>query len=50
MSLEKIAHAKDLLRSVEIKAATATRVAAKGSNGEALRIWHEIMGKYFPTQ
>lgn len=37
------------LRSAEVKAAQAVNLEKQGRNGEALTLWREIMGKYFPT-
>ncbi|HEX8700111.1 MAG TPA: CBASS oligonucleotide cyclase, partial [Myxococcaceae bacterium] len=41
--------AADVLRSAEMKAALATRLEKQGKQGEALVLWRELMGKYFPT-
>lgn len=41
--------AVEVLRQAEVKAARAVRLEAQGKNGEALILWREIMGKYFPT-
>ena len=37
------------LRAAEVKAARAVRLEHQGKNGEALALWREVMGKYFPT-
>ena len=37
------------LRSAEVKASHAVRLEQQGKTGEALVLWREIMGKYFPT-
>ena len=37
------------LRAAEVKAARAVRLEQQGKNGEALALWHKVMGKYFPT-
>ena len=39
----------DALRAAEVKAARAVQLERQGKNGEALALWREIMGKYFPT-
>lgn len=39
----------DALRAAEVKAARAVRLEQQGKNGEALAVWREVMGKYFPT-
>ena len=38
-----------VLRNAEKDAARAARLERQGKNGEALALWREIMGKYFPT-
>lgn len=38
-----------VVRAAETKAALAVRLAAQGKAGEALAVWREIMGKFFPT-
>jgi len=37
------------LRTAEINAARAVRLEQQDKTGEALALWHEIMGKYFPV-
>jgi len=37
------------LRTAEVKAARAVRLEQQGKSGEALALWREVMGKYFPT-
>jgi hypothetical protein len=32
-----------------VKAARAVHREQQGKNGEALVLWREVMGKYFPT-
>ena len=39
----------DALRAVEVKAARAVRLEQQGKTGEALALWRDIMGKYFPV-
>lgn len=41
--------AAEVLRAAEVKAARAVRLEQQGKTGEALALWAEIMGKYFPT-
>lgn len=49
MTPEKRRIAMDALRQAEVKAARAVRLAQQNKNGEALALWREVMGKYFPT-
>lgn len=49
MTPELIAAAQDKLRSAEMRAALAARLEKQGRQGEAIAIWNEIMGRYFPT-
>lgn len=49
MTPAKQQNAVDILRSAEIRAAHAVHLEKQGKNGEALAIWREVMGKYFPT-
>lgn len=49
MTDEKRRNAVAVLRAAEIKAARAVHLEQQGKNGEALALWREIMGKYFPT-
>jgi len=44
-----IKQAIDLLRKAETKAARAMHLEKQGKQGEALAVWREIMGRYFPT-
>lgn len=37
------------MRTAEMKAARAVRLEQQGKMGEALTLWREVMGKYFPT-
>ena len=37
------------LRQAEKRASLAMRREAEGKQGEALALWAEIMGRYFPT-
>lgn len=41
--------AAKVLRDAEISAAKAVQLEKQGKNSEALALWREIMGKYFPT-
>jgi hypothetical protein len=36
------------LRQAELKATLAVRLEATGKQGDALRVWSELIGKYFP--
>jgi Second Messenger Oligonucleotide or Dinucleotide Synthetase domain len=38
-----------VLRATQVKAARATHLEQQGKTGEALALWCEIMGKYFPS-
>jgi hypothetical protein len=49
MTAEKRQQAVAALRAAEVKAARAIHLEQQGKNGEALALWREIMGKYFPT-
>jgi hypothetical protein len=49
MTPEKRRIAIDALRQAEVQAARAVRLAQQKKNGEALALWREVMGKYFPT-
>jgi Second Messenger Oligonucleotide or Dinucleotide Synthetase domain len=49
MTPQKRQAAVEALRQAEVKAARAVRLEQQGKNGEALSLWREIMGKYFPT-
>lgn len=49
MTPQKRQEAVRALRSAEVKATQAVNLEKQGKNGEALTLWREIMGKYFPT-
>jgi len=49
MTPQKRAEAAATLRAAEVNAARAVRLEQQGKNGEAITLWSEIMGKYFPT-
>lgn len=49
MTAQKRQEAVAALRAAEVKAARATYLERQGKNGEALVVWREVMGKYFPT-
>jgi hypothetical protein len=49
MTPEKRQKAVTALRAAEVNAARAVRLEQQGKTGEALALWREIMGKYFPT-
>lgn len=49
MTPQKQQAAINALRAAEMKAARAVRLEKQGQNGEALALWREVMGKYFPT-
>lgn len=49
MTPQKRQAAVAALRAAEVKAARAVRLEQQGKNGEALALWREVMGKYFPT-
>jgi hypothetical protein len=49
MTPQKRQEAVAALRTAEVKAARAVRLEQQGKNGEALLLWGEVMGKYFPT-
>lgn len=48
MTPELIKNAKIVLNEAHRKATLAARAEETGRQGEALRIWHEILGDYFP--
>ena len=48
MDANRIAQAKTALREAQRKAALAMRSTQVGRQGEALGIWREILGDYFP--
>lgn len=41
--------AAEVLRSVEVRAARAVRLEHQGKTGDALALWRELIGKYFPV-
>ena len=49
MAADKRYKGAEALRAAEVKAARAVRLEQQGKTGEALALWREIMGKYFPT-
>lgn len=49
MTAQKRTAAVAALRSAEVRAARAVHLEQQGKNGEALQLWREVMGKYFPT-
>lgn len=49
MTAEKRRKAVEALRTAEVNAARAVRLEQQGKTGEALALWREIMGRYFPT-
>ncbi len=49
MTPQLIAAAKEKLRQAEMKAALAVRLEKQGKQTEAISLWREIMGRYFPT-
>ncbi len=49
MTSDKRRGAVDALRTAEVKAARAVYLERQGKTGEALALWREIMGKYFPV-
>jgi hypothetical protein len=49
MTPAKRQEAAAALRAAEVKVARAVRLEQQGKTGEALALWGEIMGKYFPT-
>ena len=49
MTPQKRQSAVAALRAAEVKAARAVRLEQQGKAGEALAVWREVMGKYFPT-
>jgi hypothetical protein len=48
MTPDRIAEARKGLQEAQRKAALAARAEQTGRQGEALRIWREILGDYFP--
>lgn len=49
MTPELVKNAVEALRKAETKAALAVRLEKQGKQGEALALWKDIMGRYFPT-
>lgn len=49
MTSQKRQEAITALRTAEVQAARAVRLEQQGKTGEALALWREVMGKYFPT-
>jgi len=49
MTPQLIAEAKRILRDADMKAAMAVRFEQQGKQGDAIALWREIMGRYFPT-
>lgn len=49
MTPDKRRSAVEALRTAEIKAARAVYLERQGKTGEALLLWRDIMGKYFPA-
>ena len=50
MTPQKRQTAVSALRAAEVMASRAVRLEQLGKNGEALALWREVMGKYFPTR
>ena len=48
MTPERVTEARKGLQEAQRKAALAARAEQTGRQGEALRIWREILGDYFP--
>ena len=48
MTSDLVNKARTALREAEQKAALAFRAEQRGNQGEALRLWKEILGSYFP--
>jgi hypothetical protein len=49
MTPDLIRKAIEVLRKAETQASLAVRLEKQGKQGEALALWREIMGRYFPT-
>jgi hypothetical protein len=49
MTPDKRRKVVEALRAAEVKAARAVHLEQQGKTGEALALWREIMGKYFPV-
>ena len=50
MTPDLVQKAVAVLRTAEKNASLAMRLEAQGKTGEALALWSEIMGRYFPTR
>lgn len=50
MTGQKRQQAVEALRRAEVMAARAAALERAGKTGEALALWSEVMGKYFPTR
>lgn len=48
MTAEQIKEAKKALQEAQRKAALAARAEQTGRQGDALRLWREVLGDYFP--
>ena len=48
MTWQRQEAAVGMLRRAEMSAARAVRLEQQGKNGEALTLWREVMGSYFP--
>jgi muconolactone delta-isomerase len=48
MTPDLISTARKALQEAQRKAALARRAEETGQQGEALRLWREILGDYFP--
>jgi len=48
MTPERVAAARKALEEAQRKVALAARAEATGRQGEALRLWREVLGDYFP--
>ncbi|MET3649835.1 CBASS oligonucleotide cyclase [Phyllobacterium ifriqiyense] len=49
MTPQLIAEAQRILRDADMKAAMAVRYEQQGKQSDAIALWREIMGRYFPT-
>ena len=50
MDFGRVERAKEALRDAEIKATRAFREEQNGRQAEAIRLWREILGQYFPAR
>jgi hypothetical protein len=48
MTPERVAEARKALQDAQRKVALASRAEASGRQGEALQLWREVLGDYFP--